>query len=151
MQKANDKMGFVGGKMWMVTCSTPVLSLALVSTKIMLYLPGWIPNGGWEQTNKKFADEQWWLSKTKFVKQVNRVVIKKRLGTFLPNLLPPAPPPFFARHDHICCQPVTCRFILSFILYFCPIQFSCYSVQTDRVNHDSGKGAKIFFSLKPLR
>ena len=38
------------GRIWMVTCSTPVLSLALVSTNIMLYLPRWIPNGGWEQT-----------------------------------------------------------------------------------------------------
>ena len=87
------------------TCSTPVLSLALVSTKIMLYLPRWMLHG---------EKENWVVFK------------KKSSGTFLPysilcfskitfppNPLPPAPQPSDALHDHICCPPKTWRIISS--------------------------------------
>ena len=53
------------------TCSTPVLSLALVSTKIMLYLPRWMLHG---------EKENWVVFKKKFLPYSTLWFSKRELG-----------------------------------------------------------------------
>ena len=76
---------------WSFTCSTPVLSLALVSTKIMLYLFV-------EHKNRH---------KRKMIKNFESYLSNEEKKTFLPILLPPAPPPSSAHRGRICCRPST--------------------------------------------